>query len=118
MTLKGIRKINLAEFFTATLFQNNRGTKCGSLATHLAHSHYDVATGEFFASFTCMSDDAVPKIMYVVYKIPNAGHALRAEPESPEDVWSRGIIIGEVEGKHNNPVHLDLEQESARIYIS
>ena len=59
-----------------------------------------------------MTDNPVaPKIKYVIYKIPSAGSTLRAVPESPEAIWSRGVILGEVEGKHNAPAHLDYKQE-------
>ena len=111
-TLKGVRKINLMKLFPETLFKNNLRTRCSSVATHLAHYHYDVETDEFIGAFTCMTDNPVaPKIKYVVYKIPNAGTTLQAVPESPEAIWSRGVILGEVEGKHNAPAHMDYKQE-------
>ena len=115
VTLKGVRKINLMELFPETLFKNNKRTRCASVATHLAHYHYDVETDEFIGSFVCMTDNPiVPAIRYVMYTIPNAGTTLKSnhlESESAEDVWSRGIIIGEVDGKHNAPAHLDYKQE-------
>jgi len=112
VTLKGIERIQLDELFKETLFKNNKKSQCASLATHLAHYHYDAETDEYFGAFTCMTESLLaPKIRYVVYKIPNARGQLSSKPESPRDVWSRGIIIAEIDSKHNSPSHLDMRQE-------
>ena len=38
------------------------------------HSQYDPETDELFLSYTCMNDDALPKIIYGIYKIEQAGN--------------------------------------------
>jgi beta,beta-carotene 9',10'-dioxygenase len=118
ITLKGVRKINLSELFQETVFKNNRKynakighTRCTSLATHLAHYHYDKVTDEYFGAFTCMTDGFVPGIEYVFYKIPDAFQGLKSKPETPEEVWGRAVIIGQVPSKHNSAMHLDFGQE-------
>ena len=51
LTLKGIRKINLDTLFKETVFKHNKKSRCGSVATHLAHYHYDQKTDEFISKF-------------------------------------------------------------------
>ena len=52
---------------------------------------------------TCLSGDALPKITYVAYKIPDAGSEILRNPsESLEDIFSRAEILHEEIGKHNS----------------
>ena len=68
-----------------------------------AHSQYDPSTDELFLAMTCLSGDALPKITYVAYKIPNAGSEILRNPsESLEDIFSRAEILHEEIGKHNS----------------
>ena len=49
-------------------------------------------------SLNCLTDDPVPKITYVLYKIPKAGYGISLNPtQSVEEIWSDGEIIFEVE---------------------
>ena len=68
-----------------------------------AHSQYDPSTDELFLAMTCLSGDALPKITYVAYKIPDAGpEILRNPSESLEEIFSRAEILHEEIGKHNS----------------
>ena len=54
----------------------------------------------------------MPKITYVMYKIPNAGNSLQIEPtQDLDEIWADSQIIYEVAGEHNNPVKLDYKQD-------
>ena len=49
-------------------------------------------------SLNCLTNDTIPKITYVLYKIPNAGYGISLNPsQSVEEIWSEGEIIFEVE---------------------
>ena len=111
ITLKGKRRINMAELLPRTLFKN-QPTSCDTVATHLAHSRYDPETDELFMAITCLSSHSMPKITYVMYKIPNAGNSLQLEPtQDLDEIWADSQIIYEVAGEHNNPVKLDYKQD-------
>lgn len=114
ITLKGKRGINMGELLSRTLFKNSDTTKCATVATHLAHSRYDPDTDELIMSITCLTGDKMPKIRYVMYKIPNAGSTrldTTNEQDTIDDIWGDGEIIFEVDGEHNNPMKLDYKQD-------
>jgi len=117
ITLKGLRRINLHEVFERTVFRNQE-TTCATLNTHLAHTRYDFETDELFLSFNCGTSHLVPKITYVMYKIPNAGYGLTATPTSSiDDIWNRAEIICEVVGEHNNPARDDYKQDYFHDFV-
>jgi len=111
VSLTAVRRIALDEILPKTLFANNP-TRCKSVVSHLAHSHYDHVTDEFFSALTCMGESLYgTKIYYAVYKIPNAGKGLSQNPKTFEEMWSTGVIVAEIEGNRNAPMHLDFAQE-------
>ena len=113
ITLKGKRGINMGELLPKTLFKNSPNTDCKTVGTHLAHSRYDSDTDELYMSIMCMTRHNMPRISYVMYKIPNARSTeLDAEPtQDIEEIWADSEIIFEVEGEHNDPMRLDFKQD-------